>query len=237
MSATTSASGVGGRKADNLKTRTIARSRPSMEIETSLVSNGYCCIAGIDEVGRGPLAGPVVAAAAVLPDTLPNQWIHLVRDSKQLTPEQRDEVYAHLMDAVVDHGIGACDPSEIDALGIATATRLAMARAVEALDPCPDHLLLDAMKLPALTIPQMSIVKGDSISTSIAAASIIAKVTRDRLMMTVFEERYPDYGFAAHKGYGTAEHMTALRTYGPTPIHRASFAPIRELLGAVNSQR
>ena len=160
------------------------------------------------------------------------KWAGLIRDSKQLTPGQRAEAYGHLVEQCLAYGTGACDAAEIDRLGIVAATRLAMSRAIEMLDPQPGHLLIDALDLPACRMPQTAIIKGDAISLSIAAASIIAKVTRDRLMETVFEAQYPGYGFAEHKGYGTAEHLAALWRLGPSPVHRASFAPVRDVLEA-----
>ena len=204
---------------------------PTTTLEDALFSEGFSNIAGIDEVGRGPLAGPVVAAAVILPRHLSGPWVHLVRDSKTLAPAQRAEAYRHLVVAARTYGLGACSPREIDRIGIAGATRLAMARAVEMLDPVPDHLLIDALPLPAIRVRQTPVIKGDSLSLSIAAASIIAKVTRDRLMSTVFEERYPGYGFAAHKGYATRAHLDALRRIGPTAIHRRTFRPVSDILG------
>ena len=205
--------------------------RPTTALEQALFSRGFNNIAGIDEAGRGPLAGPVVAAAVILPRRLNGPWVRLVRDSKQIAPAQRAEAYGHLVAAARTYGLGACSPREIDRIGIASATRLAMARAVEMLDPAPDHLLIDALPLPALPVSQTPVIKGDSLSLSIAAASIIAKVTRDRLMSTVFEERFPSYGFAAHKGYATPAHLDALHRIGPTAIHRRTFRPVCDILG------
>lgn len=204
---------------------------PTTDLEEALFARGFSNIAGIDEVGRGPLAGPVVAAAVILPRRLSAPWVQLVRDSKQLTPGQRAEAYIHLVAAARTYGLGACSPREIDRIGIASATRLAMARAVEMLDPQPDHLLIDALPLPALPVSQTPVIKGDSLSLSIAAASIIAKVTRDRLMSTIFEERFPGYGFATHKGYPTPDHLDALRRIGPSSIHRRTFRPVCDILG------
>jgi len=204
---------------------------PTNHLEEALRAQGFFNIAGIDEAGRGPLAGPVVAAAVILPRRLEGSWVGLVRDSKQLTPGQRTEAYEHLVSAARSYALGACGPREIDRIGIASATRLAMARAVELLDPQPDHLLIDALPLPALPFSQSPVIKGDSLSLSIAAASIMAKVTRDRLMTTVFETTFPGYGFAAHKGYATPEHLDALHRIGPAAIHRRTFRPVSEILG------
>lgn len=204
---------------------------PTTALEEALFSKGFSNVAGIDEAGRGPLAGPVVAAAVILPRDLRAPWVPLVRDSKQITPAQRSEVYPHIVACARTYGLGACSPREIDRIGIASATRLAMARAIEMLDPAPDHLLIDALPLAGLPFSQTPVVRGDSLSLSIAAASIVAKVTRDRLMATVFEERFPGYGFASHKGYATPEHLDALYRIGPTAIHRRTFRPVRDILG------
>jgi ribonuclease HII len=208
--------------------------RPAIEHESLLWKQGYARVAGVDEVGRGPLAGPVVTAAVVFEPGGCERWQGLLDDSKQMTEAGRESAFAAMMEAGVAHGIGACGADEIDGIGIGVATRLAMARAIEALDPSPDYLLIDAVRLPELQLPQTSIIKGDSVSLSIAAASVIAKVTRDRLMAGVFEEQFPQYGFASHKGYGTAAHMAALRQHGPCAIHRVSFRPVREAQGISN---
>jgi ribonuclease HII len=205
------------------------------EYETALLDRNVQIIAGVDEVGRGPLAGPVVAAAVVLPTSLIDStatWLADVRDSKQITPKRRAAVCVHIHEHAVSVGIGAASPSEIDTIGIAAATRRAMERAIECLDPQPTHLLIDAMKLPALKIAQTSIIKGDSLSKSIAAASIVAKEDRDTLMRDVLDARYPGYGFAGHKGYGSKLHIEAIERLGPCPIHRRSFAPIRGMVAA-----
>jgi len=205
------------------------------EYETALLDRNVQIIAGVDEVGRGPLAGPVVAAAVVLPTSLIDStatWLADVRDSKQITPKRRAAVCVHIHEHAVSVGIGAASPSEIDTIGIAAATRRAMERAIECLDPQPIHLLIDAMKLPALKIAQTSIIKGDSLSKSIAAASIVAKEDRDTLMRDVLDARYPGYGFAGHKGYGSKLHIEAIERLGPCPIHRRSFAPIRGMVAA-----
>ena len=187
-------------------------------------------IAGVDEVGRGTLAGPVVAAAAILPGPVPIEHESLVNDSKILSPATREKSFSWLVKWCVSYGIGACSAAEIDSIGIVASTKQAMIRAVAELDPQPHHLIIDAMQLPAVSMSQTSIVKADSRSQSVAAASIIAKVTRDKLMAKVFEQEYPGYGFASHKGYGTEFHMLALKELGASPIHRQSFKPVRDLL-------
>jgi len=205
------------------------------EYETALLDRNVKVIAGVDEVGRGPLAGPVVAAAVILPTSLIDSaatWLADVRDSKQVTPKRRGAVCIHIHKHAVSVGIGAASPGEIDTIGIAAATRRAMERAIECLDPQPTHLLIDAVKLPALNIPQTAIIKGDSLSKSIAAASIVAKEDRDKLMRDVLDVRYPGYGFAGHKGYGSKLHIEAIERLGPCPVHRKSFAPIRDMVKA-----
>ena len=204
--------------------------RPTLHYERVLWARGFARIAGVDEVGRGPLAGPVVAAAVVLGQADAERWSGVFTDSKQMTALQRETAFDALMSAGVASALGSCGSDEIDAIGIASATKLAMARAIEGLEPGPDHLLIDALRLGSVALPQTSIIKGDAISLSIAAASVIAKVTRDRLMAGVFEEQFPGYGFASHKGYGTALHMEALRKNGPCEIHRSSFRPVREAI-------
>ncbi len=205
----------------------VERQYPDAAHERKLRDLGFRLVAGMDEVGRGPLAGPVTAAAVVTPEEIPGTWFGLVRDSKQMTPERREVACEQIRLHARAVGVGSGSPSEVDSLGIVGATRLAMTRALENLGVTPDHLLIDALTLPAVNVPQTSIVKGDAISISIAAASIVAKVTRDRLMAESYEQRHPGYGFARNKGYGTAEHMAALQELGPCPIHRQSFAPVR----------
>ncbi|MDH5624579.1 MAG: ribonuclease HII [Nitrospira sp.] len=197
---------------------------PADEFEQEARRCGYRRIAGIDEAGRGPLAGPVVAAAVILP-------VHVrlagVDDSKQLSEAERERLYPAILAKSVSVGIGLADACEIDALNILEATRLAMRRAIENLAPPPDYLLIDAVTLPAVRIPLRPIIKGDALSLSIAAASIIAKVTRDHLM-AAYHETFPQYNFLSHKGYGTAEHLRMLTRFGPCAIHRRTFAPVRE---------
>jgi ribonuclease HII len=202
---------------------------PTYGEEASLLAQGYSLVAGLDEAGRGPLAGPVVAGVAILPPNPKGRWAGLVRDSKQLTPDQRERALLHLQDAALALQVGISSPHEIDKLGIAAATRLAMCRALESIPLSPDFLLLDAFPLPEMNTPQKAVINGDDLCLSIAAASIVAKVTRDRLMCEE-DSVYPGYGFARHKGYGTEEHINNLRRLGPCPIHRYSFAPVRNCL-------
>ena len=201
---------------------------PSFLEERNCQAQGYHRIAGIDEVGRGPLAGPVVAAAVILPGNIKAPWLCLVRDSKQLTPQRRDFLFQRINKAAVDIGIGKVESGAIDKIGIVPATRLAMKIAVNQLAPQPEFLLIDYVSLPKVGLPQKGIVKGDILCFSIACASIIAKVTRDRLMVD-FDRYYPGYGFAQHKGYGTKQHCDCLRRLGPSPIHRYSFKPVCEM--------
>lgn len=176
-------------------------------------------ICGIDEAGRGPLAGPVVAGAVILK---PDVEILYLNDSKQLTERRREALYDEILEKAAYTGIGIVDCARIDDINILQATYEAMRQAVEKLGVTPDLLLNDAVRIPGLMIPQVGIVKGDARSVSIAAASILAKVTRDR-MMYEYDRLFPEYGFAKHKGYGTKEHIEAIITYGPSPIHRQSF--------------
>ena len=214
--------------------RTLRRRRkpaPKFREETALFSQGYSLVVGLDEVGRGPLAGPVVAAAVILGQRPKGSWVGLVRDSKQMTPVQRERVLPYLRDAALALELGACSSGEVDALGIVAATRLAMKRAIDSLGLVPQFLLLDAIYLPDVPIPQKAIIRGDAQVLSIAAASIAAKVTRDKMMVEA-DRRYPGYGFAKHKGYGTAEHMVNLERLGPCEIHRNSFSPVKHLVSA-----
>ncbi|NLG51801.1 MAG: ribonuclease HII [Chloroflexi bacterium] len=201
--------------------------QPNLSLESQLWSQGRVRVAGIDEAGRGAWAGPVVAAVVVLPPFLPDlaALLEPVRDSKLLTPQARDKCYDLVIERALDYGVGSTPATEIDRIGIATATRLAMCQAIAALKQPPDYLLLDYVTLP-LAIPQHAMPKGDLYCLSIAAASIIAKVTRDRWMIEL-DKTFPGYGLAQHKGYGTAQHQAALRALGPTAEHRHSFAPIR----------
>ena len=179
----------------------------------------YQAICGIDEVGRGPLAGPVVASAVILPKDCDILYIN---DSKKLSEKKREMLYDEIMEKAVAVGIGIVGPERIDEINILQATYEAMREAIGKLSVQPDLLLNDAVKIPGVTLPQVSIIKGDAKSASIGAASIIAKVTRDRMMVEC-DSIFPEYGFAANKGYGTAIHIAALKELGPTPIHRRSF--------------
>jgi len=189
------------------------------EIEAQCFEGGFDCICGIDEAGRGPLAGPVCAAAVILPKGLE---IAGLNDSKKLTDKKRRELYDVIIEQAEAYGIAFASEQEIDEINILQATFLAMERAVKALGVQPDLALVDGNRAPALGMPVKTVVKGDSLSASIAAASILAKVTRDRLLEKL-DEAYPQYGFAVHKGYGTKRHYEALREFGPSPVHRVSF--------------
>ena len=187
------------------------------EYEHKFEHLGYLC--GIDEVGRGPLAGPVVACAVILPKDCDILWLN---DSKKLTAKKREELYDVILDEAVSVGIGMASPERIDEINILQATYEAMRQAVSKLSVQPQLLLNDAVTIPEITIPQVPIIKGDAKSVSIAAASIVAKVTRDR-MMEEYDKVIPEYGFASNKGYGSAAHIEALKKYGPSPIHRRTF--------------
>lgn len=205
------------------------------EFEKALRQQGIRRIVGVDEAGRGPLAGPVVAAAVVLPE----EWIEqglpadiaALNDSKQLTANQRERFFTYLTNAPgVQFGIAQVDAATIDRINILQATHQAMNEALAQLQPPPEHALVDGLAVKSLRFPQTPLVKGDARSYSIAAASVLAKVTRDHWMIAI-DQDYPGYGFAVHKGYGTARHLAALARYGPCPIHRRSFAPLRQIQG------
>ncbi len=187
------------------------------QFEREYASHGVIC--GIDEAGRGPLAGPVVAAAVILP--LDHDFLYL-NDSKKVTEKRREVLFDEIREYAIGYGIGMASPEEIDEINILQADYLAMKRALAQLSVKPDVLLNDAVIIPGVTGEQVSIIKGDAKSVSIAAASILAKVTRDRIMVS-YDDMYPEYGFAKHKGYGTKQHSDAIRAYGPCPIHRKSF--------------
>ncbi len=198
-----------------------------LNFERVLWRSGITRIAGVDEAGVGPLAGPVVAAAVVFP---PGVEIAGIDDSKRVDPERRETLAVAIREAAAAVAVGIAQVTEIDRLNVYHAGILAMRRAVEGLPEPPEHVLLDAREIPELPIPQNRFDKGDGLNFSIAAASIIAKTHRDR-MMRELDRRYPDYGFARHKGYGTAEHQAAIRAHGPCEIHRMSFPVIAELCG------
>lgn len=192
---------------------------------------GFSRIAGLDEAGRGPLAGPVVAAAVVLPEGL---LIRGLTDSKQVPEKERERLFDEIREKAVCYGIGAADERTIEDVNILQATIIAMERALAALAPGPDYLLLDALTLPRIPLPQKPLIKGDCRSHSIAAASILAKVTRDR-MMHALHEKFPRYNFQKHKGYGTREHLALIREHGPCDAHRRTFDPVARMLAEERS--
>ena len=194
--------------------------------ESEARKSGYLLIAGIDEAGRGPLAGPVVSAAVVLPEIFS---IDDVDDSKKLTPKKRADLFPRIQEAALAVGVGIVGPETIDSINILQAALLSMAKAVENLAIQPDYLLIDGPFPIPLNVPQKPLSKGDSLSISIAAASIIAKVTRDR-MMEDYDRTYPEYGFSKHKGYPTKTHREAIRKFGCSPIHRKTFKGVKEYL-------
>jgi ribonuclease HII len=206
---------------------------PTDEFELEARRRGYRRIAGLDEAGRGPLAGPVVASAVVLPSRC-----RLIGcdDSKLLTETEREQLYRVITKRAVRIGIGSATEQEIDRLNILEATRLAMLRALAGLSPKPDCLLIDAISLPGCSIPVRSIIKGDALCMSVAAASIVAKVTRDRLMVE-YHRLYPHYNFLSHKGYCTEEHLQQLAAHGPCQIHRRTYAPVAALLAHARESR
>jgi len=211
----------------------MALLKPDLREEMALHRQGYRLVAGLDEAGRGSWAGPVVAGAVVLPlgnDGL-EQALDGVRDSKTLSPSKRERLYDVIQAEALAVGVGMVPPDHIDELGIVPATKEAMALAIARLnnEHPPDFLLVDFLRLAQLDYPQKSIVHGDALSLSIAAASIVAKVSRDRFMIEL-DGQYPAYGFARHKGYGTPQHRAALDRLGPSPIHRFSYAPVRAVM-------
>jgi ribonuclease HII len=206
-----------------------------LEYERQHWCQGITRLAGVDEAGRGPLAGPVVAGAVLMPpDYAESEFDGIfsrLTDSKKLTEKRREEFFSLLNESTsVEIGVGISTVEEIDEINILRATHLAMARAVDAIKPSPEYVLVDGLPVKGLSCQSTAIVKGDSKSLLIAAASVIAKVTRDYMMLEL-DEQYPGYGFARHKGYGTKIHMAALKSIGASPVHRKSFAPVREVLG------
>jgi len=202
---------------------------PSFAEEKRLEAQGYRHIAGIDEVGRGALAGPVVAAAVILPHHMDAPWLNQVKDSKKLSPARRELLFHYIHEVATSIGIGMVRHEKVDAQGIIKATRLAMKLAIDQLSPPPESILIDYLSLPEVPLPQKGITNGDSLCFSIACASIIAKVTRDYIMVK-FNEIYPGYGLAQHKGYGTRKHFACLQRLGPCPIHRQSFKPVKYMI-------
>lgn len=206
-------------KGENMKEKEEERLKHMLEIEDSLYQKGYKLVCGVDEAGRGPLCGPVVAAAVILNK---DDMIEGVNDSKKLSEKKRDALYDVIMEKAVAVGIGMSDVSVIEKVNILNATKLAMKQAIKNLKIKPDFVLIDGNQMIDIDIDGKTVVSGDAKSESIAAASIIAKVTRDRLLIN-WDKEYPEYGFARHKGYGTKAHIEAIKKYGLTPIHRPSF--------------
>lgn len=202
-----------------MKEKEIERLTNMLEIEHRLYDKGYINIAGIDEAGRGPLCGPVVAAAVILPK---DKKIEGVNDSKKLTEKKREKLYDDIMNEAVAVGVGISEVDVIEKINILNATKIAMKKAIENLKVKPDYCLIDGNQMIDIVIDAETVVSGDAKSESIAAASIIAKVTRDRMLID-YDKLYPEYGFAKHKGYGTKAHIEAIKKYGLTPIHRPSF--------------
>lgn len=200
------------------------------EFEREAMAEGCELVAGVDEAGRGPLAGPVSVAAVILP---PDLVLPHLNDSKKISAAVRDKLYDEIMEKAISVKQIFVDEKTIDRINILQATMNGMYEAIFALDPQPQKVLIDAVQLRELPMPSLSIIKGDAKSASIAAASIIAKVSRDRLM-DEYDKKYPEYGFKGHKGYGTADHVAAIKKYGPCPIHRQSFEPIKSILEADN---
>jgi ribonuclease HII len=206
-----------------------ARLQKMWVYESQARERGARVLAGVDEAGRGPLAGPVVAAAVILPEQLDWGFWSGLNDSKKMTADKREELFARIHEIAISVGVGFAQAKEIDEINILQASRRAMERAVMKLTPQPDWLLLDAITIEGFLFDhQQPIIHGDALSLSIAAASVVAKVTRDHLMLEL-DEKYPGYGFAQHKGYGTSAHLEALRRLGPCPEHRGTFSPVQQL--------
>ena len=208
---------------------------PDFQLETELHRQGFTYAAGLDEVGRGCLAGPAAAGAVILPQNPSQEALALVRDSKQLSTAQREEAYEAITRSALSYAVGWTSPAEIDQIGIAAGVRRAMRRALAKLNPPATYLLIDAFPLPSSGLPQKSIIRGDSKSLSIASASIVAKVERDRYMASL-AKRYQSYGFEAHKGYGTRRHLDSIAELGPCHAHRMSFAPMKRELHRIKPQ-
>lgn len=207
---------------------------PTFNEEKTLWANGCRLVAGIDEVGRGSLAGPVAAGAVILPRKMRGRWLKEVRDSKMLTPKVRERLSAKIKEEAICYSVGFVPPRVIDSIGILNATRLAMKKAIESLKCQPESILIDYLVLPDVSLPQKGVEDGDTLCMSIACASIIAKVTRDAIMVK-FDRIYPGYNFIENKGYCTEEHVDQLEKLGYCPIHRLSFHPQRLLPGFENA--
>lgn len=203
---------------------------PNLQKEIALLKQGYRFVAGLDEAGRGAWAGPVVAAAVILPPVQPDVTKTLagLNDSKKLTPGQREHFFDLIFETALSVAVGQAPAAMVDEINVVGATRYAMQQALKSLSPAPDYLLLDHLDLPAITLPQQAFPKAESISLSVAAASVVAKVSRDRLMVEL-NMQYPHYAFDRHKGYGTEAHRLALTRRGPCPQHRMSYEPLRAL--------
>jgi len=215
-------------------TQTAMGAPPTFAAERLLWARGLEFVAGVDEVGRGPLAGPVAAGAVILPQGARFKWLARVRDSKQLTADAREDLAGRIWEQAVSAAVGFVPVTVVDRIGIAEASRQAMLAAVGDLRHRPEHLLIDAFRLPACRLGQTPIIRGDAFSLSIACASIIAKVARDCLM-DVQELLYPGYGFMSNKGYYTVEHVAALHELGPCDIHRRSFSPVKEMVATLTA--
>ena len=211
---------------------------PDLSLEAAFHARGLHLVAGVDEAGRGPLAGPVAAAAVILPPNLNGRedWLDAIDDSKRLSEKSREKAAELIRANALAHGVAQIEPDEIDRIGIGRAVCKAMLAAVSALQPAPDALLLDWVPYQDWPLPFQAVIKGDAKSLSIAAASILAKVARDERMVRA-DCRYPGYGFARHKGYATAQHIRCLSELGPTPIHRRSFNPLRQAHLSDNAKR
>jgi len=203
--------------------------KPSLTEENNLIARGYRFVAGVDEAGRGALAGPVVAAAVIMSYPIDTPWSGEIRDSKQLSPAKRERLFHNIKKAAISVGIGMISSETIDSQNIIKATLLAMKQAIARLSPPPDSLLIDHLLLPDIPLPQKGITNGDQLCFSIACASIVAKVSRDHFMIQL-DRVYPGYRLARHKGYGTKEHIFYLCQRGPCPIHRRSFTPVKEVI-------
>ncbi len=226
---------LGTPRGNNMSRQAISAKTDRLEFERNLWSHEVSLVAGVDEAGRGPLAGPVVAAAVILPARWANggfdERFASLNDSKQLTEAQRESFFQILIaHPDIRHAIAIVDAATIDRINILQATHRAMNEALAQLQPQPQHVLVDGRPVKNMTLPQTALVKGDSRSYSIAAASVLAKVTRDRMMLE-YDEQFPGYGFAIHKAYGTPQHLAAIEKFGPCPIHRRSFAPLKAAQG------